>query len=288
MTSELALGRSNADVFVPDGLELAAALARTTDLGVGAHPDDLEFGYLVPIGECRNAADRWFVGVTCTDGARSARGGRFATCTDEEMVVVRREEQRRAAVVGEYSAVLQLGHPSAAVKSDPGSSSLVDELASILEVTRPLNLYTHNPADKHDTHQAVMAATVHAVRRLAPTQRPARFVGVEGWRDLDWLGDGEKLRLDATPYIELADELAAVYQSQIEGAKRYDVAVHGRRRANATMHGIRAADDAEEVIVAIDLTPLLGNDDLDPVDYTLSAIDRFRGDVERSLRRWFG
>jgi LmbE family N-acetylglucosaminyl deacetylase len=287
MSGELRLRRSDADVFVPDGLDLDAALARTTDLGVGAHPDDLEFGYLVPIGECRGLADRWFVGVTCTDGAGSARGGGFAAHTDAEMVVVRREEQRRAAVVGEYGAVFQLGHPSADVKSDAGSRSLADELASILHKARPLNLYTHNPADKHDTHQAVMAATVHAVRELAPTHRPARFVGIEGWRDLDWLGDGEKLRLDATPYIDLAARFAAVYESQIEGAKRYDVAIQGRRRANATLHGIRVADEAEEVIVAIDLTPLLRNDDLDPVDYTLSAIERFRDDVEGSLRRWF-
>lgn len=287
MSSELGLRRPDADVYVPDGLDVDAALARTTDLGVGAHPDDLEFGYLIPIGECRKVADRWFAGVTCTDGAGSARGGRFAAYTDAEMVVVRREEQRQAAAVGEYGAVVQLGHPSADVKSDAGSRWLADELVSILDLTRPLNLYTHNPADKHDTHQAVMAATVQAVRQLPPAARPSRFVGVEGWRDLDWLGDGEKLRLDATPHLDLAEEFAAVYASQIEGAKRYDVAIQGRRRANATLHGIRATDDAEEVIVAIDLTPLLRNDDLDPVDYTLSAIDRFRGDVEKSLRRWF-
>jgi LmbE family N-acetylglucosaminyl deacetylase len=286
--TELRLGRSDAEVFVPDGVETSAALARATDLGVGAHPDDLEFDFVVPIGECRTAPDRSFVGVTCTDGAGSARGGRFAGRSDAEMVVIRREEQRRAAVVGQYGAVVQLGHPSADVKSIDGVRVLADELASILEIAHPVNLYTHNPADKHPTHQAVMAATVQAARQLPVVERPSRFVGIEGWRDLDWLGDGEKLRFDATPYVVLAEQLAAIYESQIEGAKRYDVAIQGRRRANATLHGIRAADDAEEVVVAIDLTPLLRNDDLDPVDYTIAAVDRFRSDVESSLRRWFG
>src|SRR4051794_18768524 len=107
--SRLRLRRSDAGVYVPDGLDTTEALERTTDLGVGAHPDDLEFGYLVPIGECRAASDRWFAGVTCTDGAGSARGGRYATHTDAEMVEVRREEQRRAAELAGFGAVVQLG-----------------------------------------------------------------------------------------------------------------------------------------------------------------------------------
>ena len=32
-----------ADIFIPDGQPPAAALARVTHLGIGAHQDDLEF-----------------------------------------------------------------------------------------------------------------------------------------------------------------------------------------------------------------------------------------------------
>jgi LmbE family N-acetylglucosaminyl deacetylase len=283
----LRLTNAGAEVFVPDGGAIDDALARTTDLGVGAHPDDLEFMCVVPIGQCLDSDDRWFTGVTCTDGAGSARGGRFASCSDAEMVAVRRDEQRRAASIGRYGAVVQLAHPSGGVRSTDGQASLVDELYAVLDATRPLNVYTHNPADKHDTHVAVAAAAIKAVRRLPPAQRPSRLVGVEGWRGLDWLGEGEKLRFDATPYADLAQRLAAVFESQTEGAKRYDVAARGRRQANATLHAVRERDDAEEVVVAIDLTPLVRNDELDPVDYVVAAIDRFRADVERA-RRWFG
>lgn len=283
----LRLRRRDADVFVPDGAPLADALHRTTDLGIGAHPDDLEFDCLVPIGECREHADRWFTGVTCTDGAGSARAGRFSGHSDAEMVVVRRGEQRRAAEIGRYSCVVQLGHPSADVRTPDGVAALADELASLLAAARPLNLYTHNPADKHTTHVAVAVATIDAVRRLPLEQRPSRLVGVEGWRDLDWLGDGEKLRFDASPHAALGQQLAEVFESQIDGAKRYDVAARGRRVANATFHGIRSVDDAEEVIVAMDLTPLVHNDDLDPVDYVVSSVDRFRAAVEGALRPWW-
>jgi LmbE family N-acetylglucosaminyl deacetylase len=273
------------ELHVPDGVPIDLAMRRTTDLGIGAHPDDLEFDCLVAIGECRDHPDRWFTGVTCTDGAGSARGGRFAQHTDSEMAEVRRAEQRQAADVGGYSAVVQLGHSSRSIGDAGGVAALGAELVPILAATRPINLYTHNPADEHPTHLAVVAATVGAVRALPIEQRPVRFVGIEGWRDLDWLGDGEKLRFDATPHAELAQQLAAVFESQLDGAKRYDVATRGRRQANATFSGIRSIDDAEEVIVAMDLTPLLRNDDLDLVDYVTSAVDRFRSDVEGGLRR---
>jgi LmbE family N-acetylglucosaminyl deacetylase len=283
----LRLTGAGADVYVPAGESIGEALARTSDLGVGAHPDDLEFMCVVPIGQCLGSEGRSFTGVSCTDGAGSARGGRFASCTDAEMVAVRRDEQRRAADIGAYGAMIQLAHASATVRSDDGHGMLVAELSAVLDASRPTNVYTHNPADKHDTHVAVAAATIKAVRRLPVDRRPTRLFGVEGWRDLDWLGDGEKLRLDATPYADLAQRLAAVFESQIEGAKRYDVAARGRRQANATLHAVRDRDDTEEVVVAMDLTPLVRDDQLDPVDYVVAAIDRFRTDVERA-RRWFG
>ena len=60
----------------PTARPLEAALARTTDLGIVAHQDDLEFMALAPIGACLGDPDRWFTGVACTDGAGSARTGR--------------------------------------------------------------------------------------------------------------------------------------------------------------------------------------------------------------------
>ncbi|HEY5154530.1 MAG TPA: PIG-L family deacetylase, partial [Acidimicrobiales bacterium] len=165
--------RPHAEVWVPDGESLDAALARTTDLGIVAHQDDLEFAALAPIAACRDDPDRWFTGVTCTDGAGSARAGAFAACTDEEMRVLRRQEQRAAAEIGRYGAIFQLGHPSAAARGD-GHGVLVAELVEILEATRPVNVYTHNLADKHSTHLAAVAATIEALRRLPADQRPWR------------------------------------------------------------------------------------------------------------------
>ena len=273
-------------VHVPDGLAPDVALARTTDLGIGAHPDDLELDLLPGVVHCVDDPDRWFTGVVCTDGAGSVRVGRFATMTDAELVAERWAEQARAADLGGYGAVVGLGHTSAHVRG-AGHEELVDQLAELLLATRPLHVYTHNLADKHETHVAVAVAAVHAARRLDPADRPFRLVGCEGWRDLDWLPDGEKVLLDVSGFEGLADDLAAVFASQIDGAKRYDLAAAGRRRANATMQAPRALDQASQVVVAMDLSPLVHNPDIDPMRYVLAAVDRFRAEVERDLGRWF-
>jgi hypothetical protein len=91
--------RPDAEVSVPDDSPLEEAVVRTTDLGIMAHQDDLEFAALAPIAACLDDPDRWFTGVVCTDGAGSARSGPFAECTDAEMRALRRDEQRAAAAM---------------------------------------------------------------------------------------------------------------------------------------------------------------------------------------------
>jgi hypothetical protein len=97
----------------------------------------------------------------------------------------------------------------------------------------------------------------------------------------------EKVLLDTSGHRELAHLLAGVFASQVEGGKRYDLAEEGRRRANATLFEPRALDQAEELSIAMDLTPLVHNHDLDPVAYVGAAIDRLRHDVTTALRQYF-
>jgi len=279
-------GRSHSDLFVPDGESLDVAMARTTDLAIVAHQDDLELLALAPIAACLADPHRWFTGVTCSDGSGSARTGDYADWTDEQMIAERCREQREAATIGSYSAALQLGFASASLRGD-GHSTLVDQLTEILDATRPVNVYTHNLADKHDTHLAVVAATVRAVRALDPPDRPWRLVGIEGWRGLDWLTDNEKVLLDVSGDQDLAARLVGVFASQLEGGKRYDLAEEGRRRANATLFDPRSVDAAEQVTFAMDLTPLIHNSEIDPVVFVTAAIDRFRAQVVDGLAPYF-
>lgn len=276
-----------ADIFVPDGDPLPSALARVTHLGIGAHQDDLEFMAFHGIAECfHHAGGRWFAGVTCTDGAGSSRTGRYAQVADDEMRRVRLSEQRAAAVVGRYAAMLQLGYTSAEVKN-PADRRLADDLREILRLATPEVVYTHNLADKHDGHIGVAAAVIAAIRALPAEERPARLLGCEVWRGLDWLGDGEKVALDVSGHDHLAAALAGLFDSQIAGGKRYDLATLGRRSANATFLDSHTADTASQVCLAMDLTPLIADDTLDPAAFAFAAIDRFRADVRARLAAHF-
>src|SRR5260370_42637039 len=93
------LRNPSADVFISDGKAPPEALARITHLGVGAHQDDLEFMAFHGIQACYHSDAAWFGGVTCTNGAGSARAGSYEKFTDEELIAVRRQEHRQAGIV---------------------------------------------------------------------------------------------------------------------------------------------------------------------------------------------
>ena len=276
-----------AAIFIPDGKPVADAFARITHLGIGAHQDDLEFMAFHGILQCFHSDTEWFGGVTCTNGSGSARTGSYADFTDAEMMTVRSKEQRQAAIVGRYAAMVQLDYPSGTAK-DATDPRLREDLRAILSAAQPRVVYTHNPADKHDTHVAVVVPVIQAIRDLPRDKRPQAVHGCEVWRDLDWLGDAEKIVHDVSGNDSLAGALNGIFDSQIAGGKRYDLAVMGRRRANATFFQSHGVDSSDALAFAMDLTPLAHDDSLDIVEYVTGAIDRFRADVVAKLRSRIG
>jgi pyruvate/2-oxoacid:ferredoxin oxidoreductase alpha subunit len=84
---------------------------------------------------------------------------------------------------------------------------------------------------------------------------------------------------------ELARALNEVFATQIAGGKRYDLAVIGRRTANATFSQAHSTDQETAMQWAMDLTPLVHDDSLDPLAYTVGFIDRLKADVTARLRR---
>lgn len=276
--------RPESDIFVPNGSDADAALARTTHLCVIAHQDDIEINAYPAVADCYGRTDRFFTGVVVTNGAGSPRSGPFANFTDEKMKQVRIEEQRTAARIGKYNLQLQLSHPSADVKK-PGNAGVLSDLRAIFAGCRPQTVYLHQPLDKHDTHVAVLLRSLEAIRSLPKTQRPQRVLGVEAWRGLDWLMDDEKIAMDCSAYPELALELIQVFKSQVVGGKRYDTASIGRRQANATFLNSHSTDAFTEVAWAIDLTPLVTDDTLSIEAFTLARIERLRADVAGRLKK---
>jgi LmbE family N-acetylglucosaminyl deacetylase len=285
--SDFPLFNDTADLYAPEGGDVSTAVKKTTHLGVGAHQDDLEFMALHGILACRDNDEQWFGGVTCTNGAGSARQGPFADVTDEQMQDIRKEEQREAARLGQYAYMAQLDYPSAQIKDTAAAENLVNDLVRLLESSSVEVVYTHNLADKHGTHIAVAAALIKAIRKLPKDKRPKRLIGCEVWRDLDWLPDDQKVVMDLGKDADFAAKLNGLFKSQITG-KRYDLAVEGRRRANATFFDSHSTDEFERVCFGMDLTPLITDDASDPSELARRHIEAFRKSVDAQIAQYFG
>lgn len=277
-------GLDTAEIFVPDGIAENAALARTTSMAIGAHPDDLEIIGWEGIVECFQRNDKWFSGIVVTNGSGSARDDVYKEYTDAQMRGVRWEEQKKAAVIGEYAAVALLDYPSSAVK-DSADKRPVEDIRQVLKTAQPSTVYTHNLADKHDTHVAVALRAIEAIRGLEPAQRPKRLLGCEVWRDLDWLIDADKVALDCSTHENLQKALLGIFDSQVVGGKRYDLATMGRRRAHATYHASHETDVSTGLTFAMDLSPLIVDPSRDITAFAQGFIERFAEEVADRLKR---
>lgn len=275
------LNKESAEIFIPDNQPVELALKRTTHLGIGAHQDDIEIMALSGILDCFQKEDRWFGAVAVTDGRGSPRDALYKDYTDEEMRIVRIKEQKKAAVIGEYSVQFLLDYSSSDVKS--GDTPVVEDLISVLKATTPKIVYTHNLADKHDTHVAVTLRVIEAIRSLSEEYRPEKLFGCEVWRDLDWMMDEDKVAFEVSAHENLQAALLGVFDSQIAGGKRYDLATMGRRRANATYFASHGTDIATGMIFAMDLTPLVTDPNMDIAIYINGFVERFSKDIASRL-----
>jgi LmbE family N-acetylglucosaminyl deacetylase len=275
--------QKTAEIFIPDEEPPEKAFNRATHLAIAAHQDDIEIMAAAPILDCFRDDRKWFSAVVVTDGRSSPRNGLYEKYDDEEMRLVRFKEQRKAAVVGEYAALFMLDYSSREIKSS--STNPVDDLTSIMEATHPQFVYTHNLADKHDTHVATALKVIKAIRRLAGEKRPQKLYACEVWRSLDWLMDSDKVPFDLSCQENIQAALLGVYDSQISGGKRYDLASLARRRANETNFESHEVDIQTGLSFGLDMSALIQSDDLEPAEFIQNYINKFSRDVLDRLNR---
>ena len=268
----------NSEVYIPDRSDPADALARTTYLCIAAHQDDIEIMAVEGILRAYENPELHFTGCVVTDGHGSPRAGKFANVSDDEMALIRVEEQREAARIGKYSAQVFLGYPSSEVKKG-GNQALKEDLKNLIRQTRSEVLYTHNLADKHATHVGVLMRVLEALRELEPEELPAKLIGCEVWRNLDWLSDEKKVVMDTSENKELQAQLVDVFVSQVQGGKNYTDAILGRRAANATFFASHATDKATGLSFGMDMTPLMLDEDLDPSEFVKGFLQDFQENV---------
>ncbi len=276
------LFNKGAEFFVPDGASINEALARSTHMAVSAHQDDIEIMAYDGILKCFGSDDYRFFATVVTNGSGSPRADLYEKYTDEDMINVRKKEQKKAAYIGEYSGLALLDYSSSAVK-DAKNQNVVAEIKELIKAAAPKIIYTHNLADKHDTHVAVALRVIQAVRELPRELRPEKIYGCEVWRNLDWMLDEDKTMFNVDAHPNLASALVEIFDSQVCGGKRYDLATVGRRLANATYAASHGTDEAQSLIFAMDLTPLINDDNADIANYVQNYLDRFINDVRKRI-----
>ncbi len=272
------LRNEGAELYIPDDTNPDEAVRRSTHLAIAAHQDDVEIMAYDGINQCFARDDRWFMAAVVADGAGSPRNGLYSGYTDERMRQARKLEQKKAAFTGEYSALALLDYSSSVIK-DPSDTLLADELKELILEARPSIIYTHNLADKHDTHVATALKVIRALRGLPEEALPKKVYGCEVWRDLDWMNDDEKVVFDVSGHPNIAAAVLGVFDSQICGGKRYDLAAEGRRLGNATFSESHRTDSASALSYAMDLTPLIIDRNMDICQYVSGFIDRFKSSV---------
>ena len=94
-----------------------------------------------------------------------------------------------------------------------------------------------------------------------------------------WIGwsTADKVAFDLTAHENLQAALLGVFDSQIAGGKRYDLATMGRRRANATYFESHGIDATQGLSFGMDLTPLIQDDQLDIRVIFRTTSPAFRG-----------
>ena len=93
--------------------------------------------------------------------------------------------------------------------------------------------------------------------------------------------------MDCGPHPNLMRCLSAVFDSQIVGGKRYDLAAEGRRLANATFSASHACDTYSALNYAMDLTPLMDKN-IGISEYITGYIERFKKEVNDRIHAFGG
>jgi hypothetical protein len=97
--------------------------------------------------------------------------------------------------------------------------------------------------------------------------------------------DADKVAFDVSAHENLQAALLGIFDSQICGGKRYDLATMGRRHAQATYHETHGTDVATGITFAMDLTPLIEDPDRSVQAYVQEFLDRFAQEVVERLTR---
>jgi len=91
--------------------------------------------------------------------------------------------------------------------------------------------------------------------------------------------------MNISEHENLQAALLGVFDSQIAGGKRYDLATIDRRRANARYFESHGVDATTGLSHAMDMSLLMSDATKDPIVFAQDFIQRFEQDINDRIRR---
>jgi hypothetical protein len=197
--------------------------------------------------------------------------------TDDAMRTIRQREQEKAAVVGEYAAVVMLDRTSADVQG-PGHVALVQELTDLLRAARPEVVYTHSPRTGIRRTYRWSSPPWPPAARCPPASAPRESSAARCGATSSGSPQRTRSRSDVSGRDSMGAALMGVFESQIVGGKRYDLAVPARRLAHADVHTTRTPSmRAGGPLPRHGPDPARAGAGRSVAAYVQECIDRFRG-----------
>ncbi len=220
-------------------------------MGVGAHPDDLEWYAGATIAKlARAGAEITF--VICTDGAK----GSYDSNTDARELTAQREAEQRDAAKGlGVKEVIFLEYADGELEA---TAELRKQLALLYRKHRPELLLTFDPWKRYELHPDHLAAGRAALdARLAakmPLYYPdSREYGISAWavREL-WLfnADAPNHFVDVGNSLEAQRRALALHRSQTtvwdDAARAF---IEQNARENGKQIGVQSAEAFRRIVI---------------------------------------
>jgi LmbE family N-acetylglucosaminyl deacetylase len=217
-------------------------------MGVGAHPDDLEWYAGATIAKlARDGAEITF--VICTDGEK----GSFDSGADSRQLAAQRNaEQRAAARALGVREVIFLGYADGALEA---TSALRKELATLYRRYQPDLLLTFDPWKRYELHPDHLAAGHAALDARLVAKMPLHYpiTRESAWaiREL-WLFNADEPNrfVDVGETLELQHRALTLHRSQTtvwdDAARAF---IENRARENGSRIGVQFAEAFRRIVI---------------------------------------
>ena len=170
------LFNKNAEIYVPDGVINEKALRRTTHMAIGAHQDDIEIMAYDGILKCLWPKRPLVFCRDCNKWRKEAAV--MANISIQAIPKCRQFEpknKKKRQIMVNMVALFFLNYSSSDIKN-PKNRNFIEDIKQLIIMAKPEVIYTHNLADKHDTHVSTAVKVIQALRELDKSLLPEKNI----------------------------------------------------------------------------------------------------------------